>query len=1165
MRHKFFIESKNKKLCSTVLVIMIVLINVFCYQLPVSAAMRLTVKPAQPNGDTEVSLQWRHVNGAKYYTITRIVDGNEKQIAFIDVSTSPNYSSYIDRGPSSDGINPDGLIPGTTYTYRVDAYSSIEDLNDNKVLDSCTGSVTTDKMKKPSIVSVKYNINDKKITLRWNNNSKAVDASEIRITYAGNTDTYQVDGTATSYSIDASNISYDTTVRCEVISKNNLNGIVSEPSTAVSVIIVPSVSVDVSVNNGTATISWGTYAYISSFQLERSKFNTSSGTWEQWQVLKSQLQAGTTSTTDVLPEAGTYRYRLSAKAGSSFEGYMETGTVIKPGAPTNLSCKIAGADSIDISWENNSNNTSSLLLQRKKSGDASYSTIAELSGTSTSYRDTFNLVRNATYYYRLVAFDSENNTETSSVCSISIVPPIAPTKLNLTVESSAIRLNWQNNAPSDQEFSFRIERKVDNGSYVQLATVDSDKTTYLDADNINSGHTYTYRVCAFNPIGDSAYTNEVSTTTEEITAPNFLEVTAKSSTELELNWTYPDNIRVRTVIERKKGVDGSWSIITSTPLASNVTTYVDSGLSPNTQYFYRVRAVSSNNSNVYSRPYPDNDTGIGEYTKLGTITLYGYASSFNEIVLSWSGVNNVTKYVVERKSASGNFSSIATVSSGTRTWQDKDLVPNAQYTYRVIAKSDTNESVYSNELTITNSYLGAPTNLTTSTVGDSDIELKWIDNAIDETGFEIWRCIDGTGSLDWTLYATVGQNVQRFRDTNVQPGIQYSYKVRAYSVGGAYSAYSNTSSIGIGILNPPTDLKFEIVSDTKITLTWKDNSSDETGFIVERKVGEDGVWTEVTTLSANTTSYTYSGLNAYTQYFFRIKAYSYKYSSNSYSNEIEVSIGIPKAPSNLELKAESSSRIKLIWTDNSSNEQGFIIERMGGDSSNYKTIAYVDADVTTYSDAGLKAGTRYYYRVKAYNKSGTSSAALANTYTKSAATFKDISSVSWAVEAIEDLASRGVINGKGDNTFKPHDTITRAEFVCIVVRAFNLETASVDSFSDVKPGKWYYKELMSAKAMGIITGDSSNRFYPDKPITREDIAVILARAGKAVGKPFNAYSNSVLEKFYDKNLISPYAIASIASLHGEGVINGKSENMLGPKDNATRAEAAVMMYRVIDR
>ncbi len=1165
MRHRFCITGKHKKLCSGILAMLIIMINVFCYPLPASAAMNLTIKPAQPNGDTEVSLQWNHVSGANYYIITRILGGNEEQIAFIDVNTSPNYTSYTDKGPAGGGTGPGGLIPGTTYVYRVDAYRSIQDLNDNNVLESCSGSVTTEEMKKPSIVFAKYNINNRKIMLRWNNNSRAVDSSEIRITYGGITDTYQVGGTATDYSIDASGIPYNTPVKCEVVSKNSQYGIVSEPSAAVSVIIAPSVSINTSVVDGKATVAWGAYAYISSFQLERSKYISSSGLWGQWQVVKPQLQSDSSSADDVLPEPGIYRYRLNAKAESGFEGYMESGTVNKPGAPTNLLCKISGTNSIDISWENNANNPSKLLLQRKMSGDSAYITVAELDSSSTSYRDTFSMVRNTTYYYRLIAYDSDDNKDISGECSIRTVPPAAPTMLRLTVESASIRLEWQNNAPSGQEFSFRIERKIDNGSFIQLATVDSDKTTYLDQDNISPGHVYSYRVCAFNPIGDSAYTNEVSTTTEEITAPNFLEVIPLSPTELELNWSYPENEKMRTVIERKKGVDGSWSIITSTPLASNVTKYVDDGLSPNTQYFYRVRAVSPYNSYVYSRPYPDNDFGIGAYTKLGTIQLYGYASSFNEIYLFWSGIGNATQYIIERKSASGNFSMVAAVASGVRYWMDDDLLPNAQYTYRVIAKSATNESVYSNELTITNSYLGAPTDLTTSVAGEGEIELSWKDNAIDETGFEIWRCVGSSNMLDWSLYATVGQNVQSYKDTNVQPGVQYNYRVRAYSIGNIYSAYSNTSSIGIGILNAPTNLKFEVVSDTKMILTWEDNSTDETGFVVERKIGADGIWTEIARLSANTKSYTLSGLNPYTQYFFRIKAYSSKYNSNSYSNEIEVSTGIPKSPSNLELIAESSSRIILTWTDNSTNEQGFIIERMGGGSPNYQRIAYVDANVTTYTDTGLKPGTRYYYRVKACNKSGTSSASTANIYTKDAVTFKDINSVPWAVEAIEDLASRGVINGKGDNSFKPNDIITRAEFTCIVVRALGFQTTPVDSFIDVKPGKWYYNELMSAKAMGIITGDTSNRFYPDEPITREDIAVILVRAAKAAGRPLNGHSNSVLEKFHDKNLISPYAIASVAALHGEGIINGRPGNTIGPKDKATRAEAAVMVYRFIYR
>jgi hypothetical protein len=106
---------------------------------------------------------------------------------------------------------------------------------------------------------------------------------------------------------------------------------------------------------------------------------------------------------------------------------------------------------------------------------------------------------------------------------------------------------------------------------------------------------------------------------------------------------------------------------------------------------------------------------------------------------------------------------------------------------------------------------------------------------------------------------------------------------------------------------------------------------------------------------------------------------------------------------------------------------------------------------------------------------------------------------------------------------------------------------------------------MTAKSLGIISGDEKDRFYPDRPITREDMAIIIAKALKAVEKPLAGFSNSVLEKFRDKNMISPYALSSMASLHGEGIMAGKTTTIIAPKDNATRAEAAVLIHKVIDR
>jgi len=80
--------------------------------------------------------------------------------------------------------------------------------------------------------------------------------------------------------------------------------------------------------------------------------------------------------------------------------------------------------------------------------------------------------------------------------------------------------------------------------------------------------------------------------------------------------------------------------------------------------------------------------------------------------------------------------------------------------------------------------------------------------------------------------------------------------------------------------------------------------------------------------------------------------------------------------------------------------------------------------------------------------------------------------------------------------------------------------------------------------MGIVSGTGNNYFYPDDPIKREDMAVILAKTFKIIGKPLPNHSDSVLDKYSDKNLISIYALQSMAILNGEGIITGKSSSQL---------------------
>ncbi len=176
-------------------------------------------------------------------------------------------------------------------------------------------------------------------------------------------------------------------------------------------------------------------------------------------------------------------------------------------------------------------------------------------------------------------------------------------------------------------------------------------------------------------------------------------------------------------------------------------------------------------------------------------------------------------------------------------------------------------------------------------------------------------------------------------------------------------------------------------------------------------------------------------------------------------------------------------------------------------------------------------------------------------------TFDDIDSIAWAKKEIEVLASKGVISGTASSTFTPSANVTRADFLVLLIRSLSLTTEVDENFDDVNPGNYYYEAIGIAKKLGITSGKGNNLFNPKESITRQEMFTLTAKALKLVGKLKDEHSTEVLENYKDQSTIAPYALEDIAALVEEGIIKG-SGNMLTPLKNATRAEAAVVLYKI---
>ena len=167
--------------------------------------------------------------------------------------------------------------------------------------------------------------------------------------------------------------------------------------------------------------------------------------------------------------------------------------------------------------------------------------------------------------------------------------------------------------------------------------------------------------------------------------------------------------------------------------------------------------------------------------------------------------------------------------------------------------------------------------------------------------------------------------------------------------------------------------------------------------------------------------------------------------------------------------------------------------------------------------------------------------------------------------AIEQLASRGIINGMGKGTFAPNKTMTRAEFAAIVTRALGLPAKDTKAFTDVPSSKWYAGYIGTANSSGIVNGVGSGKFNPDGTITRQEAAAMVARAAKLCGLDTAMDAASIkdmLAQFGDYRGVASWAKEPLAFCYAAGILD-QSDLNIEPTKAILRCEIAQMLYNML--
>ena len=178
--------------------------------------------------------------------------------------------------------------------------------------------------------------------------------------------------------------------------------------------------------------------------------------------------------------------------------------------------------------------------------------------------------------------------------------------------------------------------------------------------------------------------------------------------------------------------------------------------------------------------------------------------------------------------------------------------------------------------------------------------------------------------------------------------------------------------------------------------------------------------------------------------------------------------------------------------------------------------------------------------------------------------FTDVSEKDLFYGDVMFVYENGLMPGTSSTLFSPHGTATRGMMATILWRMEGSPAPKgKNSFTDVEAGKWYADAITWTAENGIFAGDGKDKFGPDDPITREQLAAIFYRYADYKGYDLTVKGN--LDKFKDADKITDYAKAAMQWAVGSGLMKGKSGNLLDPQGTATRAEIAAMLHRFIEK
>ena len=775
------------------------------------------------------TLKWNAVIGAAKYEVYRALS---KDGTYTKYSTTTG-TSYTNTGYIENG---------NTYYYKVraldangtaGAWSSIVSVTYKQILSAPTVTGGNDNQGRP--------------TLKWNAVSGAAKYEVYRARSEDGDYIKYSTVTGTSYT----NISYienGNTYYYKVRALKS-DGTAGAWSSVVSVTYkqtLPAPTVTGGKDSqGRPTLKWNAVSGAAKYEVYRARS-------KDGDYIKYSTVTGTSYTnTSYIENGNTYYYKVRALDASGTAGAWSsivsvtyraasTGTLSAPsvtggkdsqGRPTLKWNAVSGAAKYEV------------YRARSKDGDyIKYSTVTGTSYTNISYIENGN-----TYYYKVRALKSDGTAGAwSSVVSVTYKQTLsAPTVTGGNDAQGRPTLTWNAVTGAAKYEVYRARSK--DGTYSKYSTTTG--TAYTNSSYLTSGATYYYKVRALDANGNAGpYSAVVSVTCRlKLSAPT---VTGGNDAQGRptLKWNAVTGA-AKYEVYRARSKDGDYikySTVTGTSYTN--TSYIESG---NT-YYYKVRALGSDGT-----AGPDSTPVSVTYkAPFGAPLVTGSKDSQGRPALKWDKVTDAAKYEVYRARSKDGTYSLMSTQSATGYTNTSYLANGTTYYYKVRAlKANGTASAYSSVVTITYGTVPTPAApaMRSAKADSAGITVSW-DTAANAVTYNVYRTADAGSS--WTQVASSVKGTS-YKDTTVQKGVKYGYKVRGVAADGKTLGPMSSTGVTAKVTAASTTPDYVKLTSAKrvtggIQLTWE-SAADAKTYNVYRKVDGASGWTLLASSVSGTT------------------------------------------------------------------------------------------------------------------------------------------------------------------------------------------------------------------------------------------------------------------------------------------------------------------------